>query len=83
MNNRINTRGGGCDILIDTQRWVIPAATVANLADDAALQATLVATSGRALPANIHVHLNRDKSVAVALGTLPMGFVWPEDEVGS
>ena len=83
MDNYVKTNGGGCDMLVNGQRWVIPAATVKGLANDQALVNTLVATSGRALPPGIHVHLNRDKTVAVAIGTLPPGFQWPEDEVGS
>lgn len=80
MDNYVKCRDGGVDLMIDGQRWMLTPAQVQAFGTRAEVQSALEARGGRALPPGVHLHRNRDGSIAVALGTLPQGFVWPEDE---
>lgn len=84
MAESINTRGKAVELTIGAQRWTVPAVTVQGQATDAGLKSALTtANSGRPLPANTDIHLNRDGTVAIVRGMKPLGFAWPEDETGT
>jgi phosphoserine phosphatase len=70
-------------LVLDGKELAISQATVDGLSEaqvTAAIEAA-ASLSSVALPA-IAVHRNRDGSLAIATGTLPKEFTWPEDEEG-
>ena len=68
-------------VTIDGQQIDITRAEVAQLNTKEKVRNVLTTKAGKQLPDDLFIHINRDKSVGLAIGHEPA--VWPEDDGGN